>query len=283
MATSSAALRPAHSRVRKAGWYLLLVVLALIVLFPIYVTLVRAVSSPIAYAEKGYPLYPVQPQWGAFRKAFNLGGFAHAMTVSLVVTLLITGGQVVTSTMAAYAFAFLRFPFRRLAFALFMATLMLPIEVTLIPNLRTVRDWGWFNSYQGLAAPFMAAALGTFLIRQGFMGVPSELRDAARLDGFGHVRFLTRVAVPLARPVIAAFTVISFLAAWNQYLWPQSVTNQESWQTAQIRLASFGSANAQTLNLGVAAAVVVALPILVLLLIFQRQIVRGLTAGAVKG
>jgi sn-glycerol 3-phosphate transport system permease protein len=129
----------------------------------------------------------------------------------------------------------------------------------------------------------MAAALGTFLIRQGFMGVPSELRDAARLDGFGHVRFLTRVAVPLARPVIAAFTVISFLAAWNQYLWPQSVTNQESWQTAQIRLASFGSANAQTLNLGVAAAVVVALPILVLLLIFQRQIVRGLTAGAVKG
>jgi len=290
MASSSAAppvrsesSRRSRLRLRQAGWYVLLVALALVVLFPIYVTVIRAVSSPVAYAEKGYPLYPVSPQWGAFRTAFNLGGFAHAMTVSLVMTLLITFGQVATSIMAAYAFAFLRFPFRRLAFALFMATLMLPIEVTLIPNLQTVRDWGWFNSYPGLAAPFMAAALGTFLIRQGFMGVPSELRDAARLDGFGHFRFLTRVAVPLARPVIAAFTVISFLAAWNQYLWPQSSTTQESWQTAQIRLATFGSANAQTLNLGVAAAVVVALPIFALLLIFQRQIVRGLTAGAVKG
>lgn len=275
-------VRP-HSRLRTVGWYVLLVALSGLVLFPIYATLVRAVSNPIEYFQAGAPLRPLSPQWDAFGRAFTEGNFARAMTVSLVVTVLITAGQVVTSILAAYAFAFLRFPFKRLAFALFMATLMLPIEVTLIPNLQTVRNWGWFNTYQGLAAPFMAAGLGTFLIRQGFLGVPDELRDAARLDGFGHLRFLTRVAVPLARPVIAAFTVISFLAAWNQYLWPQGVTTQQDWQTAQIRLATFGTSNVDKLNLGVAAAIVVAIPILVLLLVFQRQIVRGLTAGAVKG
>ncbi len=269
--------------VRAAGWYAALLALSALVLFPIYATLVRAVSNPITYFEKGAPLYPVSPQWDAFQRAFTDGHFSRSMTVSLVATLLITAAQVVTSILAAYAFAFLRFPLKRVAFALFMATLMLPIEVTLIPNVQTVRSLGWFNSFQGLAAPFLAAGLGTFLIRQGFLGVPEELRDAARLDGYGHVRFLTRVAVPLARPVIASFTVIAFLAAWNQYLWPQAITTQGDWQTAQIGLATFGTSNVNTLNLGVAAAVVVALPILALLLAFQRQIVRGLTAGAVKG
>lgn len=273
----------ASRSLRNAGWYLLLIALSGLVLFPIYVTIVRAVSEPIEYFQKGAPLYPVSPQSDVFQRAFTEGHFGRSMVVSLVVTLLITVGQVVTSILAAYAFAFLRFPFKRLAFALFMGTLMLPIEVTLIPNLQTVRSWGWFDTYQGLAAPFMAAGLGTFLIRQGFLGVPEELRDAARLDGYGHLRFLTRVAVPLARPVIAAFTVISFLAAWNQYLWPQGVTTQGRWQTAQIRLATYGTSSVDTLNLGVAAAIVVAIPILVLLLVFQRQIVRGLTAGAVKG
>lgn len=268
---------------KNAGWYLLLMVLAMLVLFPIYITIVRALSTPVSYANANSPLYPVDIQWNVFWTAFTSRGLSHALVLSTAMTVVITVAQVITSILAAYAFTFLKFPFRRTLFAVFMATLMLPIEVTLIPNVQTIGKLGWLNSIQGLTAPFLASALGTFLIMQGFNGVPKDLRDAARLDGYGHLRFLFRVAVPLARPIIAAFTVISFLAAWNQYLWPQAAATLDQWQTAQVTLSSLSASDPANYNVGVAGAIVVALPVFALLLAFQRQIVRGLTAGAVKG
>ena len=185
--------------------------------------------------------------------------------------------------LAAYAFAFLEFPFKRTLFAVCMATLMLPIEVTLVANSRTVRELEWTNSLQGLTVPFLATALGIFLIRQGFLGVPRDLRDASALDGFGHLQFLWRVAIPLTRPVIAAFTVLAFLSAWNSYLWPRAITDESDWNTIQIGLRAVTNANPGDLNVGVAAALLAALPVLIILIVFQRHIVRGLTAGAVKG
>jgi len=113
--------------------------------------------------------------------------------------------------------------------------------------------------------------------------VPSELRDAARLDGFGHLGFLTRVAIPVNRPIIASFTLITALTAWNQYLWPRAVTTSEQWETIQVTLRSVSVQNPERLNVGVAAAILASLPILAMLVVFQKQIIRGLTAGAVKG
>ena len=191
--------------------------------------------------------------------------------------------QLVTSVLAAYAFAFIEFPFKRLMFALCMSTLMLPIEVTLVTNSRTIRELDWTNSLQGLTAPFLATALGIFLLRQGFLGVPRDLRDASALDGFGHLQFLRRVAIPLTRPVIAAFTVLAFLSAWNSYLWPRTITDSSDWNTIQIGLRAVSKSNPDDLNVGVAAALLAALPVLLILIFFQRHIVRGLTAGAVKG
>jgi sn-glycerol 3-phosphate transport system permease protein len=199
------------------------------------------------------------------------------------VTLAITAAQVITSVLAAYAFAYLWFPFKRVIFTLFMATLLLPLEVTVLPNLATISNLGWRDSFQGLIVPFLATALGTFLLRQAFLGVPSELRDAARLEGWSHWALLTRLVVPLARPVIAAFTLISFLGAYNQYLWPRIITTDpENWGTAPIAVQSLSS-NPENANLIVAGSLVVALPMVVLLILFQRQIISGLTAGAVKG
>ena len=185
--------------------------------------------------------------------------------------------------LAAYAFAFVDFRFKKLLFAVCMATLMLPIEVTLVANSRTIRELEWTNSIQGLTAPFLASALGIFLLRQGFLGIPRDLRDAAALDGFGHLRFLWRVAIPVTRPVIAAFTVLAFLGAWNSYLWPRAITDDAEWNTVQIGLRAATNANPDSLNVGVAAALIAALPVLLILAFFQRHIVRGLTAGAVKG
>ncbi len=268
---------------RITGWYTLLTVLAVVVLFPVYITVVRALSTPVAYSDARSPLYPVAIQWDVFWRAATSQGLTRALYLSAVMTIVITVAQLVTSVLAAYAFAFLEFPLKKTLFGLFMATLMLPIEVTLIPNVRTITDMGWLNTMEGLTVPFLATALGTFLIRQGFMGVPADLRDAARLDGYGHLRFMWYVAVPLARPVIAAFTVLSFLTAWNQYLWPQSVQTLDDWQTAQVALSNLPTAEPATYNVGVAGALIVALPVLLVLLVFQRQLVRGLTAGAVKG
>ncbi len=209
-------------------------------------------------------------------------GLSTNMRQSFVMTALITALQVSTSILAAYAFVYLRFPFKRLAFVAFMGTMLLPMEVTLVGNVATIRQLEWMNSMQALVLPLGASALGTFLIRQGFRGVPGELYDAARLDGYGHLRFLTKVVVPLTRPVIASFTVISALSAWNQYLWPRAVIEDNRFGTLQTQLRISASENIAQGNESIAAALVAALPVVLLLVAFQKQIIRGLTAGAVK-
>ena len=284
-AATVASPRPGRRRrlLKNAAWYVVLTALSLVVLFPVWMILMRALSQPISYLSAGQPPRPVDPEWDVFRRAFTQGDLARKLTTSAVVTVIIATAQVTTAVLAAYAFAFLRFPFRRTAFVLFMATLMLPIEVTLIANVETIRTFGWFNSYQGLSAPFLASAFGTFLIRQGFLGIPDDLRDAAELDGYGHLGFLWNVAIPVTRPIIASFAVISFLSAWNQYLWPRAIVTQEAWDTIQIALPKFASENINELNLGFAAAIIAAVPILIILIFFQRHLIRGLTAGAVKG
>ena len=224
-------------------------------------------------------LFVAPTVWTLAWTRYNLG---PAMGRSFVMTIIVTVMQVSTAVMAAYAFVFLRFPFKRILFALFMATLLLPLEVTLVGNVATIRQLGWTDTMQALVLPFGAAALGTFLIRQGFRGLPPEIQDATRLDGYGHVAFLTKFAVPLTRPVIAAFTVISALSAWNQYLWPRSITESNSFNTLQIQLRLASASEVANANQAIAAALVAAVPVMLLLIAFQRQIIRGLTAGAVK-
>ena len=266
-----------------AFWYLVLTALSVLVLFPVYMLLLRAISNPIAYINAGQPLRWVQPEWDVFSRAFNQGNLGRAMGLSAIVTAIIVTAQLLTAVLAAYAFAFLEFPFKRTMFVLVVGTLLLPIEVTLIANVETIRSLQLLNSVPGLTLPFMATAFGIFLIRQGFLGIPSELRDASTLDGYGHLRFLFKVAMPMTKPIIGSFVVISFLGAWNQYVWPRFATDRNAWQTVQIALRTIGSENVDQLNVGFAAAVLAALPLLVLLIFFQRQMIRGLTAGAVKG
>jgi len=203
--------------------------------------------------------------------------------ISLLVSSAIMVGQVVTSLLAAYAFAWLRFPLRDKLFIAFLATLMVPWEATIVANYGTIRSFGWTDSYRALIVPFLATAFGTFLLRQTFLAVPRDLRDAARLDGCGEMAFLTRVAIPLARPAIGALAVVSFLTAWNLYLWPLLVTNDDRHRTLQVGLKVLSSKSVDQLGVVFAGAVIAALPLVVVLLLFQRHLVRGLTSGATKG
>ncbi|HEX6569663.1 MAG TPA: carbohydrate ABC transporter permease [Acidimicrobiales bacterium] len=268
---------------KRLAWYLSLTALSVIVLFPVYMTLVRALSTPRAYLREGNPLAPVDVQWDVWSRALDEGDLGRKFIVSAVVTVIVVAAQLVTSVLAAYAFTFLDFPGRRALFLAFMATLMLPIEVTLIPNIETMRDLEWLNSYQGLTAPFLATAFGIFLLRQGFLGIPRDLRDAATLDGYSHLAFLRRIAIPVTRPVVASFAVVAFLAAWNQYTWPRALVSESEWETVQIGLRSLSARTVDESNIALAAALLAALPVLALLIFLQRNLIRGLTAGAVKG
>ena len=200
-----------------------------------------------------------------------------------MVTVVIVIGQLVTSIMAAYAFAFLEFPFRRTLFVVFLSTMMVPFEVTFFTNQATVVSLGWYDTYLALTVPFLATGFGAFLLRQSFLGLPKDLRDAAALDGVGHWKFMTKVVVPLSRPAIAALGLFSFFGAFNQYLWPLIVTKDERLRTVQIGLRYLRSSQIDQINVTFAGTVLAALPLFLLLVLFQKQLVRGLTAGAVKG
>jgi sn-glycerol 3-phosphate transport system permease protein len=268
---------------RAAGWYVLLGALAVLVLFPVYLTVVRALSEPGEYASRRFPLTPVAIDWDVFSRAWTRGGMGSAIARNAVVTALTVIAQVVTSALAAYAFVFLRFPFKRFTFAVFLSTMLLPIEVTLLANVQTIRELQWTDTTQALVIPFAATAFGTFLIRQAFAGIPGEIRDAARLDGYGHVAFLLRFAIPLTRPVFASFTLIATLGAWGQYLWHRAVIDDPDKATLPIALRELTTTRVDESNLGAAGALLGAIPVVILLIAFQRHIVKGLTAGAVKG
>jgi sn-glycerol 3-phosphate transport system permease protein len=265
------------------GRYTLLSVLAILVVFPIYITVVNSLLTPDQIGSSSPPLFPTDPVWDTYSRAWTNGHFGDYLVNSFIVTTIIVIGQLVTAIFAGYAFAFLEFPFKRTLFVVFLATLMIPFEVTIIQNLTTVTDLGLYNTYAGLAVPFLATGFGAFLMRQAFLQVPRDLQDAASLDGFGHWRFMTRVAVPLARPAVAALSVFAFLGAWNQYLWPLLVTKDEKFRTVQIGLKQLRATSIQDVNVTFAGVIIAALPLVILLLVFQKQLVRGLTAGAVKG
>jgi sn-glycerol 3-phosphate transport system permease protein len=263
--------------------YILLSVLALVVLLPVYMTLVNSLLTPTRLISRPPALFPADPEWSNYSDAWSDGNLALYLRNSFIVTLLITAGQLTTAVLAAYAFAFLDFPLKRTIFVLFLATLMFPFEVTIITNYSTVSDLGWVNTYPGLIVPFLATGFGAFLLRQSFLTLPKDLEEAARLDGYGHWRFLVRVVVPLSRPAIGALGVFSFLAAWNQYLWPLLVAEEDSVRTVQVGLRQLVRSEFDRFPITFAGTILAALPIVILLIIFQKQLVRGLTAGAVKG
>jgi sn-glycerol 3-phosphate transport system permease protein len=273
-------------RLRARAWlvarYVLMTVLAVIVVFPLYILFLDSMLSVRDITSTPPVLFSWHLNWSIFATAWKLGGLGHALWISTIQTGAIVAGQLVTSILAAFAFAYLTFPFKRTLYVLTLATLMIPFEVTLITNLQTVATWGLLNNIGGLVVPFLATGFGIFLLREAFSQIPREMREAAVIDGYTNMQYLRRVAVPMARPTIAALAVFSFLGAWNSYLWPAIVTsNNPAIRTLQIQIKSIGG-NISTANLQIAAAAIAAFPLLLILIFFQKHLIRSLTAGAVK-
>jgi ABC-type glycerol-3-phosphate transport system permease component len=269
-------------RARVAARYVLLVIVAAVVLFPVYAALMVA-QKPLDELGDLHVLVPDRVDLGNVSNAITDAGMGRYLINSFIVASAITVGQITTSILGGYALAFVDFAGRRAMVALLALSLLVPIEVTIVVNFETVQRLGWIDTYWALIVPFLVSPIGTFLLRQAFLGIPRDLRDAATVDGYGHLAFLRTVAVPLVRPTVAAFALFSFLLAWNQYLWPLMVTNRDDRRTVQIGLEKLSGAVGPDINLIMTATLIAALPILVLLVLFERQIVAGLTAGSVKG
>ena len=197
---------------------------------------------------------------------------------SLVMALVIAAGKIAISLLSAFAIVYFRFPFRAAAFWTIFLTLMLPVEVRIVPTYKVIADLGMLNSYAGLTVPLIASATATFLFRQFFLTVPDELLEAARIDGAGPLRFFASILVPVSRTSIAALFVILFIYGWNQYLWPLLVTTDEAMYTIVVAIHRMVAvAEAQVEWQGVMATAMLAMvPPIVVVIVMQRWFVKGL-------
>jgi sn-glycerol 3-phosphate transport system permease protein len=263
--------------------YVLLITVSIILLSPLLFSLSLALQGP-TIAPSLLPDWN-DLDWNIFLEVFRDEPLiSRWIANSFIVSIGVTFGVLFTSSLFAYALAY--FNFRGKAVLLFVAlgSLMVPFEATLIANYLLISEWGWINSYQGLILPFIASGFGIFLMRQYFLTLPRELYDAALVDGCGRFRYLWSILLPLSRPAVATLAVYTFLGTWNQFYWPLLVTNANEWRTTQVGITVFRSFEGGAIfNTQMAATLIVMLPTLVLLILGQRQLVSGLTAGALKG
>jgi sn-glycerol 3-phosphate transport system permease protein len=256
-----------------------------IIAFPLYVTFVASTLTLEQILRVPMPLVPGDQLFENYSQVLTAGTtrgagapVAQMMFNSLVMALVIAFGKIAISIIASFAIVYFRFPLRNFFFWMIFVTLMLPVEVRIIPTFKVVSDLGMLNSYVGLTLPLIASATATFLFRQFFLTIPEELAEASRIDGAGPMRFFFDVVLPLSKTSIAALVVIQFIYGWNQYLWPLLITTDESMYTTVIgikRMIVGGDALTEW-NLVMATAVLALLPPALVVVLMQRWFVKGL-------
>mgnify|MGYP001300072974 CR=1 FL=1 len=272
-----------ESKTKKCILYSFNIVIGLLIISPILYGLSVSLMTPdeiFSYPPKLFP------------SSINLDNYKHVITTvpifrfifnSFYVSLVVTIGQIITSCLAAYAFSYFNFKGRNLLFVLCLSTLMIPSESTIIANYLTIAKLGWTDSYTGLIVPFLVSAMGIFLIRQFYLTVPKELKEASTLDGCGNLRFFVKVLLPISKPVISSLGVYTFLNTWNQYMWPLLVTNAPEKRTVQIGISMLQFAESQNIGLVFAGVIMIILPSILIFIIGQKQLVKGIMSGGVKG
>lgn len=272
-------------RTDELGMQIFLIGFGLLISLPIIIAVFTSFKPPQQVVTYPPQLLPTVWTLDNYRTAFDAVPFPRFLLNSLIQTGIITIGQVLLSILAAYALANLSFPGKNVLFVVILASLMIPFELTFIPNFQVVSGWGWANTYQGLAVPFLASAFGVFLLRQFFLGIPRDLHDAARIDGAGNWRYLWQIVVPLSKGAIGAFAIFAFLSAWNQYLWPLVITDVVDMRTIQIGIRFFMTNIERGADWGavMAGAVIALLPTMIAFLVAQKQLVKGIAMTGLKG
>lgn len=276
--------RPASRRWRLAHLliHVALLMTAALVLLPYYLMVVTSLKPIREVFTDPFTWIPSRLAWENYVDAWNHAPFGRYFVNSIIISVSETAGVLVTSALAGYAFARMRFVGREVLFTLFLGTLMVPGEVQLVPNYITIVRLGWLNSYSALIVPWLASVFGIFLMRQFFAGIPQELQDAATMDGASHWTFLWRVVVPLSTPAFITVALLTFLGSWNALTWPLIVTTTPEMRPVMVGLLSFSGEWGTQPRLLMAAATFSVLPVLVLFFVLQRYFIQGIARAGLK-
>lgn len=281
MAASASRRRPRTSATRVLG-LAILVMAGLAMVLPFMWTLSTSLQSSDAVLQLPPQLIPTSPSLDAYRQIAEVTPFVRIVINSVIVSVIVVVAQVVTSALAGYGLARFHFKGRGALLLLYLATLMVPFQVTIVPLFIGMSRLGQLNTLQALILPMVASAFGVFLFRQYFMQMPAALEEAAALDGASPWRTFWSIAFPYARPAVATFGILSFMAAWNSFLWPLFVARDESAMTLPVGLASLHGRFQTDWNMVMAGSVVAVVPVIIVFAIVQRHISTGLLLGGVN-
>jgi len=277
-------------RLASIGRVLTYAILSVGVVIAVVPFLWMASASLMSLSEAtGRAVLPSVPQWSNYVEAWEDANFSEYFVNSVIITAITVSGQLVFCTLAAYAFARMEFSAKNFLFTLLLSTLMLPEALIWVPNFITVTWLGrigplaWVNNWPALTIPFMASAIGIFLLRQFFAQIPEELWDSAQIDGAGHVRYLVQVVLPISRAPLMTIVIFGFIGAWNALAWPMLVTNTPEWRPISAGLMHFLDEAGAHVHLQMAGSVITILPILILYFITQKQFTEGIAYTGLKG
>lgn len=266
----------------RVACHLLLVLGAVVSLFP-FVWMVACSLKPGTEAMLFGRIWTTGWRLANYIDAWRAAPFGRYFFNSFFVAICVSSGVILTGATAAYAFARLRFPAKGLIFGGYMATMMIPFEVSLIPNFVIIKSLGWFNTYPALIVPWLSSAFAVFLLRQFFLSLPSDYYDAAQMDGCGHWQFLWRIAMPIAKPAVITVGLFAFLGSYNALLWPLVVTQDARMRVIQVGLSTFMTEEAMQFHLLMAASTIAIVPTVIMYFLAQRRFVEGAVSVGIKG
>lgn len=272
-----------ESKVKNYLLYIFNLLIGILIVFPIIYALSASLMSSGEIFSYPPKIFPLNITFENYEKAISTVPILKFIFNSFFVSTIVTIGQIITSCLAAYSFSYFKFKGKILLFIICLSTLMIPSESTIIANYLTIAKLGLTDTYTGLVLPFLVSAMGIFLIRQFYLTVPKELNEAAILDGCSNLKFFIQVLLPLSKPVISSLGIYTFLNTWNQYMWPLLVTNAPEKRTVQIGISMLQFAESQDIGLVFAGVIMIILPSILIFIIGEKQLIKGITAGAVKG
>ena len=272
-----------QQRVQQVGVIVLNVIMWLFMMFPLIYAVLMALKPSAELYDPNSILFPQNPTLTNFVQVFDIAPLGRYIVNSIIVATSVTLLQILTSLLAGFAFRFVNFKGSKLVYALILSTMMVPGEAVIISQFLMVSGWGLNDSIIVLILPFMASAFNIFLCTQALQNFPYEIYEAAKMDGCKDLRFVFEIMFPLLRPTLGSMAVQSFLAGWNMYMWPLLVTNNDNARTVQIGISMLNSVDSQSLVLMVAGVIISMIPSLAIFVIGSKNMVKGLTAGAVKG
>lgn len=270
-------------RIRKTVLVCVNILFALFMLFQLLYSVSVSIMPGDELFTMDLNILPSNPTFENYVRAFTQVPLVRFILNSFLVAGCITIGQIITCSLAAFAFSFLEFKGKNFLFMLVMATMMVPGEAVIISNYLTVSSMGILDTYIVLILPSLTSAMGIFLFRQFYMTFPISLYESAKLDGCGNLRFIVKILIPLTKSAIGAMAVYTFINAWNMYMWPLLVTGSEEMRTVQIGISMLNSVDAQSITLMMAGVVAIIIPSMVIFIVGQKQLISGMFSGAVKG